>query len=315
RPVTVLEGLKARVPQGTSLNYAKGASYEFADAGKTDGFAEALALAKKSDVIIAAMGEKWDMTGEAASRTTLDLPGNQEALLKELVATGKPVVLVLMSGRPNSIGWAQDNVDAILHAWYPGTSGGHAVADVLFGDYNPSGKLPITFPRNVGQAPIHYDMKNTGRPIELGEPGAKYVSRYLDTPNTPLYPFGYGLSYTTFGYSPASLNAASMGPGGSIEASATITNTGARAGEEVVQLYVQDVVGSVTRPVQELKGFEKVALAPGESRTVRFTLRPEDLAFTRADMSHGWEPGQFRLWIAPASGAKAATPVEFTITD
>lgn len=315
RPVTVLEGLKARVPQGTSLNYVKGASYEFADAGKTDGFAEALALAKKSDVIIAAMGEKWDMTGEAASRTTLDLPGNQEALLKELVATGKPVVLVLMSGRPNSIGWAQDNVDAILHAWYPGTSGGHAVADVLFGDYNPSGKLPITFPRNVGQAPIHYDMKNTGRPIELGEPGAKYVSRYLDTPNTPLYPFGYGLSYTTFGYSPASLSAASMGPGGSIEASATITNTGARAGEEVVQLYVQDVVGSVTRPVQELKGFEKVALAPGESRTVRFTLRPSDLAFTRADMSHGWEPGQFRLWIAPASGAKAATPVEFTVTD
>ncbi|MCT2559592.1 beta-glucosidase BglX [Tsuneonella sp. YG55] len=315
RPVSVLEGLKARAPSGTSVTYAKGASYEFEAAGKTDGFAEALALARKSDVIIAAMGEKWDMTGEAASRTSLDLPGNQEALLRQLVATGKPVVLLLMSGRPNSIGWAQDHVAAILHAWYPGTMGGHAVADVLFGDYNPSGKLPITFPRNVGQEPIHYDMKHTGRPIELGAPGAKYVSRYLDVPNSPLYPFGYGLSYTTFGYSPVSLSASSMGRSGSIVASATVTNTGTRAGEEVVQLYVQDMVGSVTRPVQELKGFEKIALAPGESRTVQFTVRPEDLAFTRADMSFGWEPGEYRLWIAPSSGAKASTPVEFTITE
>ncbi|MGN3974817.1 beta-glucosidase BglX [Tsuneonella sp. SYSU-LHT278] len=315
RPVSVLEGLKARAPSGTSVTYAKGASYEFDAAGKTDGFAEALALARKSDVVVAAMGEKWDMTGEAASRTSLDLPGNQEALLRQLVATGKPVVLLLMSGRPNSIGWAQDHVAAILHAWYPGTMGGHAVADVVFGDYNPSGKLPITFPRNVGQEPIHYDMKNTGRPIELGAPGAKYVSRYLDVPNSPLYPFGYGLSYTTFGYSPVSLSASSIGPGGAIVASATITNTGTRAGEEVVQLYVQDMVGSVTRPVQELKGFEKIALAPGESRSVRFTIRPEDLAFTRADMTYGWEPGDYRLWIAPSSGAKASTPVEFTITE
>ena len=219
-----------------------------------------------------------------------------------------------MSGRPNSIEWAHDNVPAIVHAWYPGTSGGHAVADVLFGDYNPSGKLPVTFPRTVGQVPIHYDMKNTGRPIELGAPGAKYVSRYLNTPNTPLYRFGHGLSYTTFGYSPVTLSAPSMGAGGSIVASATITNTGARAGEEVVQLYVRDLVGSVTRPVQELKGFEKIALAPGQSRTVTFTIRPEDLAFTRADMSHGWETGEYRLWIAPSSGPEASTPVEFSIT-
>jgi beta-glucosidase len=174
---------------------------------------------------------------------------------------------------------------------------------------------PITFPVNVGQAPIHYDMKNTGRPIELGEPGAKYVSRYLNTPNEPLYRFGYGLSYTTFGYSPVTLSAASMGPGGTITASATITNTGARAGEEVAQLYVRDMVGSVTRPVQELKGFEKLALAPGESRNVSFSLRPEDLAFTRADMSRGWEPGTYQLWIAPSSGAGASTPVTFTITE
>ena len=315
RPVTILEGLKARAPQGTSVAFAKGASYEFADAGKSEGFAEALALARRSDVIIAAMGEKWDMTGEAASRTSLDLPGNQQALLEQLVATGKPVVLVMMSGRPNSIGWAQENVRAILHAWYPGTMGGHAVADVLFGDYNPSGKLPVTFPRNVGQVPIHYDMKNTGRPIELGAANAKYVSRYLNTPNTPLYPFGYGLSYTTFAYSPVALSSAAMGPGGSITASATITNTGQKAGEEVVQLYVRDLVGSVTRPVQELKGFAKIALAPGESRNVSFTLRPDDLAFTRADMSHGWEPGEFSLWIAPSSGAKASAPVSFTITE
>ncbi|MFN6934194.1 MAG: glycoside hydrolase family 3 C-terminal domain-containing protein, partial [Tsuneonella sp.] len=315
RPVTVLEGMKARAKAGTTISYAKGASYEFNDEGKTDGFAEALALAKKSDVVVAVMGEKWDMTGEAASRTSLDLPGNQQALLEQLVATGKPVVLVLMSGRPNSIEWAHENVPAILHAWYPGTSGGHAVADVLFGDYNPSGKLPVTFPRTVGQVPIHYDMKNTGRPIELGAKDAKYVSRYLNTPNTPLYRFGHGLSYTTFAYSPVTLSASSMGAGGSITASATITNTGSRAGEEVAQLYVRDLVGSVTRPVQELKGFEKIALAPGESRRVTFTIRPEDVAFTRADMSHGWEPGQYRLWIAPSSGPDASTPVEFRITD
>ena len=315
RPITILEGMQARAGDGVTVEYAKGASYAFEDEGKTDGFAEALALAEKSDVIVAAMGERWDMTGEAASRTSLDLPGNQKALLERLVATGKPVVLVMLSGRPNSITWADENVPAILHAWYPGTQGGHAVADVLFGDYNPSGKLPVTFPRNVGQAPIHYDMKNTGRPIELGEPGAKYVSRYLNTPNDPLYRFGYGLSYTEFGYSPATLSAASMGPGGSITASATITNTGDRAGEEVVQLYVRDMVGSVTRPVQELKGFEKVMLQPGESGTVSFTLTPDDLAFTRQDMTRGWEPGEFQLWIAPSSGAKASTPVTFTITE
>lgn len=315
RPITVLQGLKERAPKGTTVAYAKGASYEFADAGKTDGFAEALALASKSDVIIAAMGEKWDMTGEAASRASLDLPGNQQALLEQLVATGKPVILLLMSGRPNTVGWADQHVAAIVEAWYPGTMAGKAVADVLFGDYNPSGKLPMTFPRTVGQVPLYYDQKNTGRPIELGEPGAKYVSRYLNTPNTPLYRFGYGLSYTSFSYSPVTLSAPSMAANGAITASATITNTGKRAGEEVVQLYVRDLVGSVTRPVQELKGFEKIMLKPGESRNVSFTLRPADLAFTRADMSHGWEPGEFQLWIAPSSGAKASTPVTFTVTE
>lgn len=315
RPVSILQGIRERAEKGVTVGYAKGASYAFGDGGKSDGFAEALALARKSDVIIAAMGEKWDMTGEASSRTSLDLPGNQQALLEHLVATGKPVVLVVLSGRPNSIGWAEENVSAILHAWYPGTMGGHAVADVLFGDYNPSGKLPVTFPRNVGQVPIHYDMKNTGRPIELGADNAKYVSRYLNTPNSPLYRFGHGLSYTSFSYSPVTLDAATIAADGSITASATITNTGERAGEEIVQLYVRDLVGSVTRPVQELKGFERIALNPGESRLASFTLRPEDLAFTRADMSHGWEPGEFQLWIAPVSGAAASTPVTFTVTE
>ena len=315
RPVTVLEGLQARAGDGVKVNYAKGASYEFADATKTDGFAEAVALAQKSDVVVAVMGEKWDMTGEAASRTNLDLPGNQQALLEQLVATGKPVVLVLMSGRPNTIGWADENVPAILHAWYPGTQGGHAVADVLLGDYNPSGKLPMTFPRVVGQVPVHYDMKNTGRPYTPDNPQQKYLSRYLNTSNDPLYRFGYGLSYTDFSYSQVALSAPTLGAGGSITATATITNTGDRVGEEVVQLYVRDLVGSVTRPVQELKGFEKLTLQPGESRQVSFTLSPADLAFTRADMSYGWEPGEFQLWIAPSSGASASAPVTFSLTE
>ena len=312
RPVTLLEGLQARAPKGTSVGYAKGASYDFAAEGKTDGFAEAIALAQKSDVIIAAVGEHWNMTGEAASRTSLDLPGNQQALLEELKKTGKPIILVLMSGRPNSIGWADANADAILEAWYPGTMGGHAIADILYGDYNPSAKLPVTFPRNVGQVPIHYDMKNTGRPIELGAPGAKYVSRYLDTPNTPLYPFGYGLSYTSFTYSPVTLDKAKVRPGEKLTASVTVTNSGARAGEEVVQLYVRDLVGSVTRPVKELKGFEKISLRKGETRTVRFTLTDADLAFTRQDMSWGSEPGQFKLWVGPSSAEGSEAAFELT---
>jgi beta-glucosidase len=312
RPVTLLEGLQAGARKGTTIGYAKGASYAFADAGKTDGFAEAIALAQKSDVIIAAMGERWDMTGEAASRTSLDLPGNQQALLEELKKTGKPIVLVLMSGRPNSITWADANIDAILEAWYPGTMGGHAIADVLYGDYNPSGKLPVTFPRNVGQAPIHYDMKNTGRPIELGAADAKYVSRYLDVPNTPLYPFGHGLSYTSFTYSPVTLDKAAVRPGETLTASVTVTNSGARAGEEVVQLYVRDLIGSVTRPVKELKGFEKINLKKGEKRVVRFTLTDADLAFTRADMSWGSEPGQYKLWVGPSSAEGSEAAFELT---
>jgi beta-glucosidase len=312
RPVTLLEGLQARARKGTSVSYARGAGYRFDDAGKRDGFAEALALAAKSDIIIAAMGERWDMTGEAASRTSLDLPGEQQALLEELKKTGKPIVLVLMSGRPNSIEWADANVGAILHAWYPGTMGGHAIADVLFGDYNPSGRLPITFPRTVGQVPIHYDMKNTGRPIELGAKDAKYVSRYLNTPNTPLYPFGYGLSYTSFAYSPVQVTKTKISQGETLTASVTVTNSGARDGEEVVQLYIRDLVGSVTRPVKELKGFQKIALKKGQSRKVSFEIGTDDLSFTRADMSFGDEPGKFKLWIGPSSAQGSELDFELT---
>ncbi|RHW18578.1 beta-glucosidase BglX [Sphingomonas gilva] len=311
RPVTILEGLKARA-KGATVTYAKGAAYEL---GSTDssGFAAAMAAARDADVIVAAMGEKWDMTGEAASRTSLDLPGTQQALLEQLKTLGKPIVLVLMSGRPNAIGWAAENVDAILHAWYPGTMGGHAVADVLFGDYNPSGKLPVTFPRNVGQVPIHYDMKNTGRPYTPEKQGQKYLSRYLNTPNSPLYPFGYGLSYTSFAYSPVTLDRATIRPGQALTASVTVSNTGKRAGEEVVQLYVHDLVGSVTRPVRELKGFRKISLKPGERRKVSFTLSDRDLAFHRADMSYGAEPGAFKLFIGGSSDATASA--DFTLTE
>lgn len=312
-PVTVLEGIRARAGKGVTVTHAKGASYDFAAAGKTDGFAEAMAAAQGADVIVAAMGEYWDMTGEAASRSSLDLPGNQQALLERLKTLGKPIVLVLLSGRPNSVQWAADNVDAILEAWYPGTMGGHAVADVLFGDYNPSGKLPVTFPRNVGQVPIFYASKNSGRPYDPKGPEQKYRSRYLDVANTPLFPFGHGLSYTSFAYSPVTLDRTTMRPGGTIAASVTLTNTGKRAGTEIVQLYTRDLVGSVTRPVKELRGFQKITLKPGEARRVTFRLSDRDLAFHRADMSYGAEPGDFTLWIG---GSSAVEPgVRFSLEE
>ncbi|URW75485.1 beta-glucosidase BglX [Sphingomonas donggukensis] len=313
KPVSVLEGIRARAGKGVTVTYAKGASYAFADAAKTDGFAEAMAAARDADVIVAAMGEHWDMTGEAASRTSLDLPGNQEALLKQLKTLGKPIVLVLLSGRPNTVAWAAENVDAILEAWYPGTMGGHAVADVLFGDYNPSGKLPVTFPRSVGQVPIYYAMKNTGRPYEPKGPEQKYRSRYLDSPNTPQWPFGYGLSYTSFGYSPVTLDRATIRPGQTLTASVTLTNTGKRVGTETVQLYTRDLVGSVTRPLKELKGFRQITLKPGEARRVSFTVSDKDLAFHRADMSWGAEAGDFDLFIGGSSDV--ATPVRFTLSE
>lgn len=312
KPVTVREALVERLGNRGRLLYERGAGYAFEDASDQSGFEAALEAARAADVVIAVMGERADMSGEAASRATLDLPGAQTALLEQLVATGKPVVLVLMNGRPLALEWADENVDAILEAWYPGTMGGPAVVDVLFGDYNPSGKLPVTFPRTVGQVPIYYDVKNTGRPYTPDKANEKYLSRYLDTPNTPLYAFGYGLSYSRFEYSDVSLDATEIGPGDTLTASVTVTNTGDSVGEEVVQLYVHDLVGSVTRPVKQLKGFERIRLAKGESRSVRFSLNADDLAFYRADMSYGPEPGDFELFIG--SSADDVRAARFSLT-
>ena len=301
QPVSILEGINARAGNNVKVHYVEGASYLFEAEGRTKGFAEAIAVAKTSDVIVLAMGEKWNMTGEATSRTSLDMPGNQIALMKALKKLNKPMVLVLMSGRPMTIEWEQDNLDSIVMAWYPGTMGGHAVADVLFGDYNPSAKLPVTFPRTVGQVPIYYNMKNTGRPFSANNPEQKYVSRYLNTSNTPLYPFGHGLSYTNFDYSEINLSSNELTNTNSIVASVTVTNSGKYDGDEVVQLYVRDLVGSVTRPVKELKGFKKIHIGKSKSAVVSFDITAKDLAFYRKDMSFGTEIGDHKLFIGTDS--------------
>ena len=244
-----------------------------------------------ADVIIAVLGETREMSGEAASRASIDLPGDQEKFLESLVATGKPVVLVVMSGRPLAISWAAAHVPAIVQAWFLGTESGHALADVLFGDVNPSGKLPVTIPRATGQVPIYYNHLPTGRPPD---PKDKYTSKYLDTEIGPLYPFGFGLTYTKFEYSDIRVTPQA--------ASATIKNAGNREGEEIVQMYIGDPVASVSRPVKELKGFQRVALQPGESKRVEFTITRHDLEFWS---DHGWiaEPGEFKVWIGPSSAS------------
>jgi beta-glucosidase len=262
---------------------------------------EALENAKKADVVVAALGESSEMSGEASSRTDLELPDVQKRLLAALLKTGKPVVLVLFTGRPLVLKWESENVPAILNVWFGGTQAAPAIADVLFGDVNPSGKITATFPQNVGQVPIYYSHKNTGRPLAEGKWFSKFRSNYLDVSNDPLYPFGYGLSYTTFSYGDIKLSAPSFKTGGSITAKITVTNTGKVEGKEVVQLYTRDVVGSLTRPVKELKGFQKVNLKPGESREVTFTLTAEDLKFYNAALQYVAEPGDFQLFIGTNS--------------
>jgi beta-glucosidase len=236
------------------------------------------------------------MTGEASSRADISIPAVQMDLLKALKKTGKPLVLVLMNGRPLTLPWENENADAILETWFSGTEAGNAIADILFGNYNPSGKLTATFPQHVGQVPLFYNHKNTGRPYN-GQVLDKYKSRYLDVSNEPLYPFGFGLSYTTFTYGDVKLSAATLSGNEKVTVSCSVTNSGLRAGEEVVQLYVQDVVGSVTRPVKELKGFQKIMLQPGETKDVTFTISPADLAFYRLDMTFGTEPGKFNVFV------------------
>lgn len=259
------------------------------------GFDAAIEIAKAADKIVMVIGEDCDWSGEAASRTSINIPVVQSELIERLTALNKPIVVVLMNGRPLDLSKESKQADAILETWYSGTKGGKAITDVLFGIYNPSGKLPMTFPQNLGQVPIYYNAKNTGRPIYLADP--KYKSRYIDCTNEPLYPFGFGLSYTTFDYSDITLSTKTMTNNGAIEATITVTNSGKLDGEEVVQMYVRDLVGSVTRPVKELKGFQKIALKAGESRKISFKITPDMLAFHRLDMSYGTEPGDFKLFI------------------
>jgi beta-glucosidase len=292
--VPLLDGIKSVASSDTRILHARGADINTDD---RSGFSEAVDVARKSDAVVMALGEAYNMSGEAASRSEIDLPGVQQDLIREVLETGKPVILVLMNGRPLDLTWEDENVPAILETWFAGTQAGPAIADVLFGDYNPSGKLPVTFPRSVGQVPIHYDMKNTGRPKTEN----KYTSKYLDIPNSPLYPFGYGLSYTTFEYSDIELSSSEITESESLQATVEVTNTGDLSGEEVVQLYIRDLHASVTRPVKELKGFEKINLKPGETKEVSFTIDREDLEFYGLDMNWIVEPGKFKVFIGTNS--------------
>ncbi|NVO19411.1 MAG: beta-glucosidase BglX [Bacteroidetes bacterium] len=272
---------------------------------------EAVETAGKADVVVAVLGEPSGLSGEAASRSDIGLPGRQLDLLKALVATGKPVVLVLMNGRPLTLEWENEHVPAILEAWHPGTEAGDAVASILFGIRNPAGKLTMTFPRNVGQIPIYYNHKHTGRPY-AGNPDDKYKSRYLDVSNDPLYPFGYGLSYTTFNYSDLKLDKSTMNMNGTLKVSVTLTNTGKVDGAEVAQLYIHDLVGSITRPVKELKGYQKVFLKAGESKTLTFALTSEDLAFYNEKLEHKAEPGMFIVFVGGSSDKGLEASFELT---
>ena len=258
---------------------------------------EAIDIANQSDVIVAALGESSEMSGESSSRTSIEIPAIQKELLAALLKTGKPVVLVLFTGRPLALKWEQENVPAILNVWFGGSEAGYAIADVLFGDVNPSGKLSTTFPQNIGQVPIFYNHKNTGRPLEAGKWFQKFRSNYLDVSNDPLYPFGYGLSYTNFTYSDIKMSSTSLKGNQKLTASVTVTNSGSRTGKEVVQLYIRDLVGTVTRPVKELKGFQKIELKAGETKTVSFTITPEDLKFYNYDLKYDWEGGDFVIMI------------------
>jgi len=305
RVTTVLKGLEKALPD-CDIRSVKGCGTTGTD---RSGLEEAVRIAQQSDIVILAVGESYDQSGEAASRSYLGLTGIQQEMVERVAATGTPVIVLLMAGRPLTIGWIADNVPAIVNAWHLGTRAGDAIADVLTGRYNPSGKLVVSFPRNVGQIPVYYSMKSTGRPMD---PANKYTSKYLDAPNKPLYPFGYGLSYTTFKYSGITLNNSRIGMADTLKASVVVTNTGYRTGEETVQMYIRDLVGSVTRPVKELKGFEKILLKPGEEKEVVFTLTSDDLRFYTAEMKYAAEPGKFRILIGTSS--EDCREVEFELT-
>lgn len=295
--VSQWDGLQNKVGKTSKLLYAKGCEIEGED---KSGFAEAISIANQADVVILSIGEKRDMSGEAKSRSDISLPGVQEELVKAIQATGKPVVVLINAGRPLVFNWTADNVPAILYTWWLGSEAGNSIADVLFGDVNPSAKLPMTFPRSVGQIPIYHSYFNTGRPAK-NENDLNYVSAYIDLPNSPKFPFGYGLSYTTFGYSDLKLSKKQINKGETIEVTARITNTGKYAGEEVVQLYLRDKVGSVVRPVKELKGFEKIKLNAGESKVVTFVIDNEKLSFYNQKLEFASEAGEFDLMIGSSA--------------
>lgn len=298
RAISVYEGIKALLGSAETIMYAKGCEIEGNDKSKFD---EAIKVANKSDVVVMVLGESHGLSGEAASRSNLDLPGVQKELIADIKKTGKPLVLVLMNGRPLTLEYENEVSDAILETWFSGTMGGAAIADVIFGAYNPSGKLTMTFPRNVGQIPIYYNHKNTGRPYEIKGAEQRFISKYLDVSNSPLYPFGYGLSYTSFEYSDLKINRKAFNFNQTIEVSVMVTNIGKYDGEEIVQLYIQDLIGSVTRPVKELKGFEKVMIKKGESKKITFTLTTYNLAFFTADMSFKAEAGEFKVFLGSNS--------------
>ncbi len=327
--VPVLEGMKNVAGDTVNFLYAKGANIsddpDFAE--KVNVFRtrididerapevmlhEAVNTARRADVVVAVVGEASEMSGESGNRTNLNVPESQKKLIRALAKTGKPLVLVTMSGRPLTLEEENELADAILQVWHPGVEAGNAIADVLFGETNPSGKLTMTFPRNVGQIPIYYAHRNTGRPQD-GDTFQKFKSNYLDSPNSPLFPFGYGLSYTQFDYGSVTLSNSEIALDGELEISVDVTNTGDFDGEEIVQLYVRDVVASVTRPVKELKGFKKVFIAKDETETVTITLKAEEIAFYHPDMSFNAEPGEFIVFVGGNSYTENAG--EFTLTE
>jgi beta-glucosidase len=294
---SLVDAVREHAGPGTTVTYAAGC--DVACRG-TEGFAAALQAAEGADTVLLAVGESWDMSGEAKSRADIGLPGRQNELFEALRAIGKTPVVVMMAGRPLIFERIADEAPAILYAWFPGSEGGNAIADLLFGDANPSAKLPMTFPRNMGQVPITYQQYNTGRPV-VDPASVVYKSAYIDSPNTPRYAFGHGLSYTTFAYRDLHLSSTRMGQGGSITLSFTLANTGKVEGAEVVQLYLRDPVSSLVRPLEELKGFERVGLKPGEQRTVSFTINRETLSFFDEKLSWTAEPGRFELMVGSAS--------------
>ena len=301
--ITLLEGIKNRAGKDIRVIVERGCNANDAD---TTGFRAAREAAMNADFVILALGEEGWMSGEASSRSDIHLPGVQDELAKTVMKAGKPTVAVLFNGRPLLLEELNATVPAILETWYGGTEAGNGIADVLFGDYNPAGKLTMTFPRNMGQIPVFYNAKNTGRPYDPKDPGAKYVSRYLDSPNDPLFPFGYGLSYTTFAYSGLKATVSNN----TITVTVDLANTGNYDGQEVAQLYVRDKVGSITRPVKELRGFKKIMLKKGEKTTLTFTLTTDDLAFYHPDLKKYWEPGEFVIYVGTSSANTMSATID-----